>query len=72
MHAAPKMLDNFVSPYTATVVQNLLDAGMVTLGRTNMDEFAMGSTNETSFYGATKNHGILNMFPAVRQAVRLP
>ncbi len=52
---ASKMLDNFVSPYTATVVQNLLDAGMVTLGRTNMDEFAMGSTNETSFYGATKN-----------------
>ena len=50
-----KMLGNFVSPYTATVVQNLLDAGMVTLGRTNMDEFAMGSTNETSFYGATKN-----------------
>lgn len=50
-----KMLDNFVSPYTATVVQNLLDAGMVTLGRTNMDEFAMGSTNETSFYGATQN-----------------
>ncbi|MDO4696933.1 MAG: Asp-tRNA(Asn)/Glu-tRNA(Gln) amidotransferase subunit GatA [Neisseria sp.] len=50
-----KMLDNFVAPYTATVVQNLLDEGMVTLGRTNMDEFAMGSTNETSFYGATKN-----------------
>ncbi|PSJ81160.1 Asp-tRNA(Asn)/Glu-tRNA(Gln) amidotransferase subunit GatA [Neisseria iguanae] len=50
-----KMLDNFVSPYTATVVQNLLDEGMVTLGRTNMDEFAMGSTNETSFYGATRN-----------------
>ena len=50
-----KMLGNFVSPYTATVVQNLLDAGMVTLGRTNMDEFAMGSTNETSFYGITRN-----------------
>lgn len=50
-----KMLDNFTAPYTATVVQNLLDAGMVTLGRANMDEFAMGSTNETSFYGATKN-----------------
>ena len=50
-----KMLDNFVSPYTATVVQNLLNAGMVTLGRTNMDEFAMGSTNETSFFGAAKN-----------------
>ncbi len=50
-----KMLDNFIAPYTATVVQNLLDAGMVTLGRTNMDEFAMGSGNETSFYGATAN-----------------
>ena len=52
---ASKMLDNFVAPYTATVVQNLLDAGMVTLGRTNMDEFAMGSSNETSFYGAVHN-----------------
>ena len=52
---ASKMLDNFVAPYTATVVQNLLDAGMVTLGRTNMDEFAMGSTNENSYYGAAKN-----------------
>ena len=50
-----KMLDSFVSPYTATVVQKLLDEGMVTLGRANMDEFAMGSTNETSFYGATQN-----------------
>ncbi|WP_037585871.1 Asp-tRNA(Asn)/Glu-tRNA(Gln) amidotransferase subunit GatA [Stenoxybacter acetivorans] len=50
-----KMLDNFVSPYTATVVQNLLNEGMVTLGRTNMDEFAMGSTTETSFRGATRN-----------------
>ncbi|STZ76747.1 Asp-tRNA(Asn)/Glu-tRNA(Gln) amidotransferase subunit GatA [Bergeriella denitrificans] len=58
-----KMLDNFVSPYTATVVQNLLDAGMVTLGRTNMDEFAMGSTNETSFYGATKNPWNLENVP---------
>ena len=52
---ASKMLDNFVAPYTATVVQNLLNAGMVTLGRTNMDEFAMGSSNETSFYGAVHN-----------------
>ncbi|MCO6503900.1 MAG: Asp-tRNA(Asn)/Glu-tRNA(Gln) amidotransferase subunit GatA [Snodgrassella sp.] len=50
-----KMLDNFTAPYTATVVQNLLDVGMVTLGRTNMDEFAMGSTTESSFYGVTHN-----------------
>ena len=50
-----KMLDNFISPYTATVVQNLLNEGMVTLGRTNMDEFAMGSTTETSFHGVTHN-----------------
>lgn len=52
---ASKMLDNFVSPYTATVVQNLLDEGMVTLGRVNMDEFAMGSCNENSYHGATRN-----------------
>lgn len=49
------MLESFNSPYTATVIQNLVDAGMVTLGRTNMDEFAMGSTTESSHYGATKN-----------------
>ena len=58
-----KMLDNFVAPYTATVVQNLVDAGMVTLGRANMDEFAMGSTNETSFYGATRNPWDTNHVP---------
>lgn len=52
---ASKMLDNFIAPYTATVVQNVLNNGMVTLGRVNMDEFAMGSTNESSFYGATHN-----------------
>jgi aspartyl-tRNA(Asn)/glutamyl-tRNA(Gln) amidotransferase subunit A len=52
---ASKMLDNFIAPYDATVVSKLNEAGMVTLGKTNMDEFAMGSTNETSFYGAVKN-----------------
>src|SRR5688500_11000233 len=50
-----RMLDNFVSPYDATVVQNLAAAGMVMLGKTNMDEFAMGSSNETSWYGPVRN-----------------
>lgn len=50
-----RMLDNFVSPYDATVVEKLRSAGMVMLGKANMDEFAMGSSNETSWYGAVKN-----------------
>jgi aspartyl-tRNA(Asn)/glutamyl-tRNA(Gln) amidotransferase subunit A len=50
-----KMLDNFISPYNATVVEKCNDAGLVMLGKVNMDEFAMGSSNETSFYGAVKN-----------------
>ena len=50
-----KMLDNFIAPYNATVVEKLNTAGAVNLGKLNMDEFAMGSSNETSFYGAVKN-----------------
>jgi len=52
---ASRMLSNFVSPYDATVVARLKQAGMVMLGKANMDEFAMGSSNETSWYGPVCN-----------------
>lgn len=53
--AGSKMLENYVSPFDATVVSHFKDAGMVHLGKLNCDEFAMGSSNENSYFGAVKN-----------------
>lgn len=60
---ASKMLDNFIAPYNATIVDNYLNSGVVMLGKTNMDEFAMGSSNETSYYGPVKNPWAIDCVP---------
>jgi aspartyl-tRNA(Asn)/glutamyl-tRNA(Gln) amidotransferase subunit A len=61
--AGSKMLEHYVSPFDATVVERFADAGTVTLGKLNCDEFAMGSTNENSFFGAVKNPWDKNAIP---------
>jgi aspartyl-tRNA(Asn)/glutamyl-tRNA(Gln) amidotransferase subunit A len=58
-----RILDRFIAPYNATVVERLNAAGAVMLGKTNMDEFAMGSSNETSFYGPVRNPWDLDAVP---------
>jgi aspartyl-tRNA(Asn)/glutamyl-tRNA(Gln) amidotransferase subunit A len=58
-----RMLDRFIAPYSATAVEKLAAAGAVMLGKTNMDEFAMGSSNETSFYGPVRNPWDMDRVP---------
>jgi aspartyl-tRNA(Asn)/glutamyl-tRNA(Gln) amidotransferase subunit A len=57
------MLSNFIPPYSATIIKNLENAGCISVGKTNMDEFAMGSSNETSFYGNVQNPWGENLVP---------
>src|ERR1700761_2935586 len=58
-----RMLDNFISPYDATLVAKLKAAGVVMLGKANMDEFAMGSSNETSYFGPVRNPWNTSLVP---------
>ncbi len=66
-----RMLENYVSPYTATCVSKIIEAGGIPLGKLNMDEFAFGSSTETSAFGRTFNPSIWSVYPAALLAALL-
>ena len=70
--AGSRILEGYLSPYDSHVTERLRDAGAVILGKTNMDEFAMGSSTEHSAYGPTANPWALDRVPAARAAARRP
>ena len=68
---ASHILDNFVPPYEATITKNLWDNGALLLGKLNMDEFAMGSANITSYYGPVVNPIIVSDFVAIQPLIKI-
>ena len=67
-----RILDNFIAPYDATVIEHFKRDGAVMLGKTNMDEFAMGSSNENSFYGPVSNPWNIQHVPGDHRGAQLP
>lgn len=67
-----KMLENYIPPFDATVINKINNAGMTVIGKMNMDEFAMGSSTETSYMHLTRNPYNTECVPGGRQAVPLP
>ncbi|SPY32219.1 Glutamyl-tRNA(Gln) amidotransferase subunit A [Peptoniphilus harei] len=71
MTCGSRMLENYIAPYDATLVKKIKDNDGVILGKVNLDEFAMGASTRTSYFGVTKTHLILQEYLVVLQVVQL-